>query len=103
MLKFFFTKVSLSILHSALKEIDFTEDRNTKAVYSKKFDSVLENYKISKTEIEKLVATKATFGIGLSQNHLSTPYEKFENFKDSYRTFLGYIFTQVHSNPIKEK
>lgn len=50
-----------------------------------------------------MLANKANFGIGLSPNQLNSSYEKFENFKDGYRTFLGYVFTQVHSNPVKEK
>lgn len=50
-MKFFFTKVSLSILHLALKDIDFTEDKKFKAVYTKKIDDILVNYKNSKAEI----------------------------------------------------
>ena len=49
------------------------------------------------------MTNKVAFGINFNANHLNGPFEKFEYFKDIYRIFLGYVFSQVHSSSVKEK
>ena len=86
-----------------MKEIDFTEDKAFKAQYSAKIDKVMSEYKKIKGEIERMLTNKVAFGIAFTTNHLNSPYDKFEYFKDIYRIFLGYVFAQVHSCSIKDK
>lgn len=77
LMKYFFIKISLCILNVAFKEIDFTEDKVFKNIYSKKIDKLLEEYKRIKTELEKLITSKTAFGITITLNHLNTPFDKF--------------------------
>lgn len=77
LMKYFFIKISLCILNVAFKEIDFTEDKVFKNIYSKKIDKLLEEYKRIKTELEKLITSKTAFGIAITLNHLNTPFDKF--------------------------
>jgi serine/threonine protein kinase len=103
LMKYFFNKVALCVLTATLKEIDFNEDKVYKDVYAKKIEKVSLLYKKVKDELEKLISSKVQFGINVTTTHLSSPYEKFEYFKDIYRVFLGYVFSQVHSSTMKEK
>lgn len=50
-MKYFFSKVSLSILSAALKDVDFTEDKVFKALYSKKIETTVQEYKNIKNEL----------------------------------------------------
>lgn len=73
-MQYFFKKISLCILNVAMKDIDFTDDKTFQTLYSKKIDKILEEYKVIKGELEKMVSSKVVFGIGVTLNHLNTPF-----------------------------